>query len=86
MLLDSAFNPITGQLTDQSHNQSVNARYPTTAYATSSLNGQLFSKEAYLGLSDTERGRLTFGRNNNFTLDVMNRYAPLQKAGLRYID
>ena len=82
VLLDSAFNPVTGQLTDQSHNQSVNSKYPTTAYATSSLNGQLFAKEAYLGLSDAEHGRVTFGRNNNFVLDVMNKYAPLQKAGL----
>ena len=82
ILLDSAFNPVTGQLIDQAHNQSINSKYPTTAYATSSLNGQLFSKEAYVGLSDRETGRITFGRNNNFILDVMNGYAPLQKAGL----
>lgn len=82
VLMDSAFNPITGQLTDQSHNQSVNSRYATTAYATSSLNGQLFGKEAYIGFSDPENGRVTVGRNNNFFLDVLNKYAPLQKAGL----
>ena len=82
ILLDSAFNPVTGQLIDQAHNQSINSKYPTTAYATSSLNGQLFSKEAYIGLSDRETGRVTFGRNNNFILDVMKGYAPLQKAGL----
>lgn len=82
ILLDSAFNPVTGQLTDQAHNQSVNSKYPTTAYASSSLNGQLFSKEAYVGLSDREIGKFTLGRNNNFILDVMNGYAPLQKAGL----
>jgi predicted porin len=82
IFLDSAFNPVTGQLIDQAHNESINSKYPTTAYATSSLNGQLFSKEAYVGLSDRETGRITFGRNNNFILDVMNGYAPLQKAGL----
>ncbi len=82
VLLDSAFNPATGQLVDQAHNESVNSKYPTTAYATSSLNGQLFSREAYVGLSDDSWGRLTFGRNNNLLLDVLNRYAPLQKAGL----
>ncbi|MFO1322332.1 MAG: porin [Burkholderiales bacterium] len=82
VLLDSAFNPVTGQITDQTHNQSVNSRYPTTAYATSSLNGQLFGKEAYVGLSDTAAGRVTVGRNNNFLLDVLNRYAPLGKSGL----
>ncbi len=82
ILLDSAFNPITGQLTDQAHNQAVNSRYPTTVYGTSSLNGQLFGKQAYIGLSDPDQGRVTFGRNNNFVLDVMNAYAPLQKSGL----
>lgn len=82
ILLDSAFNPVTGQFTDQSHNQASNSRYPTTAYSTSSLNGQLFSKEAYIGVSDREYGRLSFGRNNNFILDTMNRYSPVQKAGL----
>jgi predicted porin len=81
-LLDSAINPATGQLTDQSHNESLNSRYPTTAYATSSLNGQLFAKEAYIGLSGNNWGRVTFGRNNNPILDVMNSYSPLQKAGL----
>jgi predicted porin len=81
-LLDSAFNPATGQLTDQSHNQAVNSRYPTTAYATSSLNGQLFAKEAIGGFSSDDWGRVSFGRNTNFILDVLNGYAPNQKSGL----
>jgi len=56
VVLDSAFNPATGQLTDQSHNESINSRYPTTAYATSSLNGQLFAKEAVGGFSGDKMG------------------------------
>jgi predicted porin len=82
IVLDSAFNPATGQLTDQSHNESLNSRYPTTAYATSSLNGQLFAKEAVGGFSGDKWGRLTLGRNTNQINDVLNGYAPLQKAGL----
>jgi len=82
VVLDSAINPATGQLTDQSHNESVNSRYPTTAYATSSLNGQLFSKEAVGGFSGDKWGRIGFGRNTNLINDVLNTYAPLQKAGL----
>ena len=82
IVLDSAFNPATGQLTDQSHNESINSRYPTTAYATSSLNGQLFAKEAVGGFSGDKWGRITLGRNTNQINDVLNGYGPLQKAGL----
>ena len=82
VVLDSAFNPATGQLTDQSHNEALNSRYPTTAYATSSLNGQLFAKEAVGGFSGDKWGRISVGRNTNQINDVLNGYAPLQKAGL----
>ena len=82
ILLDSAINPVTGQLTDQAHNESLNSRYPTTAFATSSLNGQLFAKEAVGGFSGDRWGRITFGRNTNPINDVLNTYAPVQKAGL----
>jgi predicted porin len=82
IVLDSAINPATGQLTDQSHNQSTNSKYPTTAYATSSLNGQLFAKEAVIGLSGNKWGRISLGRNTNPINDVLNTYAPVQKAGL----
>ncbi|HEX4985180.1 MAG TPA: porin [Burkholderiales bacterium] len=82
VVLDSAFNPATGQFTDQSHNESVNSKYPTTAFATSSLDGQLFAKEAAAGFSSAKWGKLGFGRNTNPMLDVLNNYAPNQKAGL----
>lgn len=82
IVLDSAFNPATGQFTDQSHNESINSRYPTTAYATSSLNGQLFAKEAVGGFSSDKWGKVSFGRNTNQVNDVLNTYSPLQKAGL----
>jgi predicted porin len=82
VILDSAINPATGQLTDQSHNESLNSRYPTTAFATSSLNGQLFAKEAVGGFSGDKWGSIALGRNTNPINDVLNGYAPLQKAGL----
>jgi hypothetical protein len=46
VVLDSAFNPATGQLTNQAHNEAVNSRYPTTSYATSSLNGSIVCKRS----------------------------------------
>ena len=81
--LDSAINPASGQLTNQAHNLSVNSgSYPTTTYGTSALDGQLFSREAYMGIADATVGSLTFGRNNNLIQDVLSNYAPLQKASL----
>jgi predicted porin len=82
VVLDSAINPATGQLTNQAHNESVNSRYPTTSYATSSLNGQLFAKEAVVGLSGDKWGKVRIGRNTNPINDVLGSYAPVQKAGL----
>jgi predicted porin len=82
--LDSAINPINLQLTDQAHAEAMNGgmKTPQTAYATSSLNGELFAREAYFGFAHEDFGQLSVGRNNNFILDVMNGYAPLNKANL----
>lgn len=80
--LDSAINPASGQLTNQAQNVAANSKYATTAYATSALNGQLFSREAYVGIADAAVGSLTLGRNNNLIQDVLGSYAPLQKASL----
>lgn len=82
--LDSAINPISFQITDQAHAEAMNGglKTPNTAYATSSLNGELFAREAYFGVTKDDWGSVTLGRNNNFILDVMNAYAPLGKANL----
>ncbi len=80
--LDSAINPASGQLTNQAQNVAANSKYATTSYATSALNGQLFSREAYIGIADASVGSLTLGRNNNLIQDVLGSYAPLQKASL----
>jgi predicted porin len=81
---DSALNPISMKLTSQAHAEAMNGglKTPTTAYATSSLNGEIFARETYFGISNPKWGNLTIGRNNNFILDVMNNYAPLHKANL----
>jgi len=42
----------------------------------------LFAKEAVGGFSGDKWGKIAFGRNTNPINDVLNSYAPLQKAGL----
>lgn len=81
---DSAINPISMKLTSQAHSEAMNGglKTPTSAYATSSLNGETFARESYFGFSNKNWGTISVGRNNNFILDVMNNYAPLNKANL----
>jgi predicted porin len=82
VVLDSAINPATGQLTDQSHNESINSRYPTTAYAYEFVEWPTVLQGGSRRVFRGQMGRIGFGRNTNLINDVLNTYAPLQKAGL----
>jgi len=48
----------------------------------SSINGQLFGRQAWVGLKDTDMGQIRFGRNYSVIYDVYNDYDPVQFAGL----
>jgi general bacterial porin, GBP family len=48
--------------------------------AASSQNGQLFARQANVGLSSKEMGTVTFGRHNVLGADVYGSYAPVQNA------
>jgi general bacterial porin, GBP family len=52
-----------GNLTNTAAALASNSPTPTTVSATSSLNGQLFSRQAWVGLSDKTLGTVTLGRN-----------------------
>lgn len=43
----------------------------------SSISGQLFNREAYVGLSSQSWGTVVFGRNNSLLLDAVSAYDPL---------
>ncbi len=47
----------------------------TNMIADTSLNNQLFGRNAFVGLSNTEYGALTFGRQNSLDLDVITSTA-----------
>jgi len=47
-----------------------------------STNGELFSRQAWVGLSDAELGTIKFGKNYAFMYDVYAVYDPVQFAAL----
>ena len=46
----------------------------------SSVDGQIFNRASYVGLSSDKYGTLTFGRNNSIMIDILVPYDPLLTA------
>jgi predicted porin len=76
-------NPWSGQLSDALKSVTLNNGKALTAQNTgvdSSIAGQLFSGVAYLGVSNTQFGTLTFGRNLGIMADGIAKYDPMLAA------
>lgn len=54
----------------------------TSNSANSSLNGQLFNRQSWVGLTDAKLGTLTFGRSYSPIYDIVVAYDPVQAAQL----
>lgn len=81
--LESGFNLPTGQLNNAAATLEANGISPnSSSNANSSLNGQLFNRQAFVGLSDKTYGSIAFGRNYNQIYDVVSEYDPVQKSDL----
>jgi len=90
--LESALNVPTGNIANGAlslaSNPTVNSVPPGTsvpsgtASGSSSLNGQLFGRQAFVGLSHKSLGQVTFGRNYAPIYDIAVAYDPLQAAQL----
>jgi GBP family porin len=76
--LESAINIGTGTLSNAAlaltHNT---AAYGPNVAIDSALNGQLFSRGAFVGLSSTQYGTLTVGRNTSFMVDNIGISDPM---------
>jgi len=86
-LLETGFNPMTGAIGDTGMvNQGAHS---ANISGDTSLQGQLFNRGAYAGLSNDKFGQLTVGRQQNLMLDNIAEYdpvtamavSPLQYAG-----
>ena len=77
-VLETGFDVTTGQLNNAGQSLSTK-QYSTPG---SSLNGQLFNRQATVGLSDTTLGTLGLGRQYAPEYDIIVAYDPLQGAQL----
>ncbi len=78
--LESAVNVTTGVLSNNGQAIYNNINGLHSANSASAINGQLFSRAAYLGVSGPTWGSLELGRVLNFSLDQTVQYDPLQAA------
>ncbi len=78
--LDTAFDPMSGQITDGCSSFVQNTAKPYTAQtsnADSGRCGQAFNGVAYAGVSSSLYGTLTVGRQNTLQLDAIGQYDPM---------
>lgn len=81
--LESGINLPTGGLNNAAASLANNRNATSgTVSANSSLNGQLFNRQAFVGLQDSSLGKITVGRNNSAFYDLVVTYDPVQLAQL----
>jgi predicted porin len=86
--LDSYFNINSGTLSNAAaslaNNRATTAANASssTVSAASSVNGQLFNDQAWVGLSDESFGTLTFGRQWSTMGEILRNYDAVQDAQL----
>jgi len=74
--LEQRFNATSGVVIDQLKAKADNFTTPNNV-AGSSLNGQFFNAEAWVGLKDSNMGRITFGRQYVATQEIINLNDPV---------
>jgi len=81
--LEEGFNLPTGRANNSAATLASNAGTPTTAYTPGgSLDGQLFNRQAIVGVSNGDWGSLAIGRNITPISDICVAYDPVQDAQL----
>ncbi len=79
--LESGFNVQSGGLNNAAASLAGNSK-ATTVSANSSLDGQLFNRQAFVGLSMDGAGSIALGRNYAPFYDILVNYDPVQFAQL----
>jgi predicted porin len=77
-VLETGFNVSTGML----NNANMATTFNGGSTPNSSLSGQFFNRQSYLGFVSDDHGALTLGRTYNFLYDVLSVYDPVNFADL----
>jgi len=80
--LESGFNAQNGQLNNCAQGLINGANTTLNNAANCSLNGQLFDRQAFVGLSDGNLGKVAFGYNYAPIVDIAAAYDPVQYSVL----
>jgi predicted porin len=80
--LESGFNGPNGTLSNSAASLAQNSPKATSVSSDGSLDGQLFNRQASVGLSDGKLGSIAFGRNYNPIYIAVTDFDPVQQAQL----
>ncbi|PRC95136.1 porin [Solimicrobium silvestre] len=80
--LESAMNLGSGQIANNGQTVLNNANSLSTISGAAAINGQLFSRAAYVGLGDATWGSIELGRTTAFSFDQTSEFDPLHGSGL----
>jgi len=80
--LESGFDANNGSLNNGAAALANNSPKAVTVSANTSLDGQLFNRQAFVGLSDQALGSIAFGRNYAPMFEIVVDYDPVQDAQL----
>jgi predicted porin len=87
--LESAFNVGNGSLSNngqtgfnQISTTNASTSVPSAISGSSSIDGQLFSRAAFVGIGDKTYGSIQLGRTTNLNLEQTAAYDPLSASGL----
>jgi GBP family porin len=77
--LESGFNAQDGALGNSAASLAANSK-ATTVSSNGSINGQLFNRQAFVGLADSKLGSIAFGRTYNPIYEVVTNYDPVLQS------
>lgn len=81
-VLETGFDLPTGKVSNAAACLASNTGVRSSDCANSSIDGQPFNRQAFVGLSEKTLGSLQLGRNYAPIFDVTNAYDPVQNAQL----
>jgi len=80
--LEQGFNLTTGQANNSAAALAQNGGVSTTAATGGSLDGQLFNRQAFVGIAGDKFGSVTVNSNYAPIYDIVSQYDPVQYAQL----